>query len=56
MNNYTKLKLRLRVKLPRTRTGKIVRRLIKAKILHADLGDLSNLENPESVNALDKAL
>lgn len=42
--------------LPRTRTGKIVRRLIRAKMLGADLGDLSNLENPESVESLDKAL
>lgn len=42
--------------LPRTRTGKIVRRLIRAKILGADLGDLSNLENPESVETLGKAL
>ena len=42
--------------LPRTRTGKIVRRLVRAKILGADLGDLSNLENPESVEALGKAL
>lgn len=42
--------------LPKTRTGKIVRRLIRAKALYTDLGDLSSLENPEAVEALDKAL
>lgn len=39
--------------LPRTRTGKIVRRLIRAKALNADLGDLSSIENPESLELLD---
>ena len=42
--------------LPKTRTGKIVRRLIRAKALYTDLGDLSSLENPEAVEALDGAL
>lgn len=42
--------------LPKTRTGKIVRRLIRAKLIGADLGDISNLDNPGSVEALDKAL
>jgi acetyl-CoA synthetase len=41
--------------LPRTKTGKIVRRLIRAKALNIDLGDLSSLENPEAVEALGKA-
>jgi acetyl-CoA synthetase len=41
--------------LPRTKTGKIVRRLIRAKALNIDLGDLSSLENPEAVEALRKA-
>lgn len=40
--------------LPRTRTGKIVRRLIRAKVLNKELGDLSSLENPESIDELDK--
>jgi acetyl-CoA synthetase len=37
--------------LPRTRTGKLVRRVIKAKALGENIGkqDLSILENPESL-------
>jgi len=37
--------------LPKTRTGKIMRRLLKSKLLGKDLGDLSSLENP---NILDE--
>lgn len=33
--------------LPKTRTGKIMRRLLKAKILDLPLGDLSSVENPQ---------
>ena len=38
--------------LPRTRTGKLVRRVIKAKTSGTDIGaqDLSIIENPESLN------
>ena len=32
--------------LPRTRTGKILRRLLKSRLLGTDLGDVSSLENP----------
>ncbi len=32
--------------LPKTRTGKILRRLLKSKLLGKELGDLSSLENP----------
>ena len=32
--------------LPKTRTGKIMRRVLKAKLLGDDLGDISSLENP----------
>jgi acetyl-CoA synthetase len=37
--------------LPRTRTGKLVRRVIKAKVLGENIGnqDLSTIENPESL-------
>ncbi len=38
--------------LPRTRSAKIMRRLIKAKALGNDLGDLAGLENPEAVAAI----
>ena len=33
--------------LPKTRTGKIMRRLLKTKLMGEALGDLSSLENPE---------
>ena len=33
--------------LPKTTTGKIMRRLLKAKLLGMPLGDLSSLENPQ---------
>jgi acetyl-CoA synthetase len=36
--------------LPKTTTGKIMRRLLKAKLLGMPLGDLSSLENPEVLN------
>ena len=36
--------------VPKTRSGKIMRRVIKAKALGKEIGDLSALANPESVN------
>ena len=38
--------------LPRTRSAKIMRRLIKAKALGTELGDLAGLENPEAVRGI----
>ncbi|MFQ5966016.1 MAG: AMP-binding protein [Acidimicrobiia bacterium] len=38
--------------LPRTRSAKIMRRLIKAKALGTDLGDLAGLENPDAVREI----
>ena len=38
--------------LPKTRTGKIVRRMVRAKLLGMDPGDLTTLENPDSLEAL----
>ena len=40
--------------LPKTRTGKIMRRLLKSKILGNPLGDLSSLENPHILNEIQK--
>ena len=40
--------------LPKTRTGKIMRRLLKAKLLGTELGDLSSLENPEVLDEINK--
>jgi len=42
--------------LPKTRTGKIMRRLLKSKILGLDLGDLSSLENPQVLNEISKII
>lgn len=38
--------------LPRTRSAKILRRAIRAKVLGEDPGDLSSLENPQSLEAI----
>jgi len=40
--------------LPKTRTGKIMRRLLKSKLLGEDLGDLSSLENPNILDEIQK--
>jgi acetyl-CoA synthetase len=38
------------------RSAKIMRRAVRAKALGADLGDLSSLENPESLDEIGRAL
>ncbi|HWE35346.1 MAG TPA: AMP-binding protein [Isosphaeraceae bacterium] len=38
--------------LPRTRSGKILRRALRARLLGEDPGDLSSLENPGALEAL----
>ncbi len=40
--------------LPKTRTGKIMRRLLRAKLLGLKLGDLSSLENPQVLDEIQK--
>ncbi|GBH34436.1 AMP-dependent synthetase [Nitrosopumilus zosterae] len=40
--------------LPKTRTGKIMRRLLKSKLLGKKLGDLSSLENPHVLDEIRK--
>jgi len=40
--------------LPKTRTGKIMRRLLKSKLLGEDLGDLSSLENPHVLDEIQR--
>ena len=40
--------------LPKTRTGKIMRRLLKSKLLGHELGDLSSLENPQVLDEIKK--
>jgi acetyl-CoA synthetase len=38
--------------LPRTRNAKIMRRVIRARYLGRDLGDVSSLENPAAIDAI----
>ena len=40
--------------LPKTRTGKIMRRLLKTKLMGEELGDLSSLENPDILEEISK--
>jgi acetyl-CoA synthetase len=42
--------------LPRTRSAKIVRRAVRAKVLGTDPGDLSSLENPESLEEIERVV
>jgi acetyl-CoA synthetase len=42
--------------LPKTRSAKIVRRAVRARVLGKDPGDLSSLENPESLDAIARAV
>ncbi|MGI0081557.1 MAG: AMP-binding enzyme, partial [Nitrososphaerales archaeon] len=41
--------------LPKTRNAKLVRRLVRASYLGLPLGDVSNLENPESLKSISNA-
>lgn len=41
--------------IPRTRNGKIVRRAVRARYLGLPQGDLSSVENPASLDAIDAA-
>jgi acetyl-CoA synthetase len=38
--------------VPKTRSGKIMRRVLKALVRHEPVGDLMTLQNPESVDEL----
>ncbi|KAF6247544.1 AMP-dependent synthetase [Nitrosopumilus sp. b3] len=40
--------------LPKTRTGKIMRRVLKSKLLGMDMGDLSSLENTKVLDEITK--
>jgi acetyl-CoA synthetase len=42
--------------LPKTRSAKIVRRAIRAAALGEDPGDLSSLEDPDSLDAIRRAV
>jgi len=40
--------------LPKTRTGKIMRRVLRSKLLGNEPGDLSSLENPNVLDEIPK--
>jgi acetyl-CoA synthetase len=42
--------------LPKTRSAKIVRRAVRARVLGDDPGDLSSLENPDALEAIGRAV
>jgi acetyl-CoA synthetase len=42
--------------LPKTRSGKIMRRILRRLFTGEELGDLSTLSNPESVELIIKQL
>jgi acetyl-CoA synthetase len=42
--------------LPKTRSAKIVRRAVRARVLGKDPGDLSSLENPEALSEISRAI
>jgi acetyl-CoA synthetase len=41
--------------LPKTRSAKIVRRAVRARVLGEDPGDLSSLENPDALDEIARA-
>src|SRR5213596_3648755 len=42
--------------LPKTRSAKIVRRAVRARVLGKELGDLSSVENPEALDEIAEAV
>jgi acetyl-CoA synthetase len=42
--------------VPKTRSGKIMRRVIRAKAMGKEVGDTSTLANPEAVDEIGKAI
>jgi acetyl-CoA synthetase len=53
---FTPKEVRFVEELPKTRSAKILRRAIRAIVLGEDPGDLSSLENPSALEAIEKAL
>ncbi len=49
-------KVRFVTELPKTRSAKIVRRVVRAAALDTDPGDLSSLENPQALEAVKRAV
>lgn len=53
---FTPSEIRFVDELPKTRSAKILRRAIRAKVLGEDPGDMSSLENPSALEAIEKSL
>ncbi len=53
---FTPSEIRFVEELPKTRSAKILRRAIRAKVLGEDPGDLSSLENPSAMEGIEKSL
>lgn len=41
--------------LPKTQSGKIIRRAVEAVYTGEDLGDLSSIDNPDALEAIENA-
>jgi acetyl-CoA synthetase len=53
---FSPSEIRFVEELPKTRSAKILRRAVRARVLGEDPGDLSSLENPSALAAIDKVL
>jgi acetyl-CoA synthetase len=53
---FTPKEIRFVEELPKTRSAKILRRAIRALVLGEDPGDMSSLENPSALEAIEKSL
>ena len=53
---FTPAQVKFVEELPKTRSAKILRRAIRAKVLGEDPGDMSSLENPSALEAIEKSL
>ena len=51
---FRPIAVRLVDDLPRTRSAKIMRRVVRARALGEDTGDLTSLENPAAVETIDR--
>ncbi|MEA2477741.1 MAG: acetyl-CoA synthetase, partial [Actinomycetota bacterium] len=53
---FTPSQIRFVEELPKTRSAKILRRAVRATVLGEDPGDMSSLENPSALEAIQKSL
>ncbi|MEA2508935.1 MAG: acetyl-CoA synthetase [Actinomycetota bacterium] len=53
---FSPSEIRFVEELPKTRSAKILRRAIRATVLGEDPGDMSSLENPSALEAVEKSL